>query len=376
MKIIGIVTEYNPFHNGHLYQINKIKEMFPNSLIVIAMSSHYTQRGEISIMNKWNKTKIALDNNVDIILELPFIFTNQSADTFAYAGLKLLSEMKIDTLVFGSETADKELLYKASKVQISNKEFDDLVKQYIDNGENYPTSLWKATTNLTGIDIKGSNDILAISYIKEIIKNNYNIDFLPIKRTNEFKSLEEKDSILSAFAIREKLKNKESVDGYTPYELNEYIENIDYDKLFSILKYKIISEKDELTKYNLVDEGIEKRLYESALKSNTLDELIENTKTKRFTYNRINRILINIFTNFTKEKAAQFKELEYIRVLGLSKNGKDYLNQIKKDINLPLYTKFERNKMLEEELNVTTLYDLITNNNLREKEIKEHVIIS
>ena len=376
MKIIGIVTEYNPFHNGHLYQINKIKEMFPDSLIVIAMSSHYTQRGEISIMNKWNKTKIALDNNVDIILELPFIFTNQSADTFAYAGLKLLNEMKIDTLIFGSETADKELLYKASKVQISNKEFDDLVKQYIDNGENYPTSLWKATTNLTGIDIKGSNDILAISYIKEIIKNNYNIDFLPIKRTNEFKSLEENDSILSAFAIRERLRNMENVEGYTPYELNKYIENIDYDKLFNILKYKIIAEKDELTKYNLVDEGIEKRLYESALKSSMLEDLIENTKTKRFTYNRINRILINIFTNFTKEKAAQFKELKYIRVLGLSKNGKDYLNQIKKDIDLPLYTKFERNKMLEEELNVTTLYDLITNNNLREKEIKEHVIIS
>ncbi len=375
MKVIGIVTEYNPFHNGHLYQINKIKEMFPDSLIIIAMSSHYTQRGEISIMNKWNKTQLALQNKVDIVLEIPFVFTNQSADTFAYAALKLLSKMKIDALVFGSESANKDKLYKASIVQINNKDFDEKVKSYMMKGENYPTSLYKATLDLTAIDIKGSNDILAISYIKEIIKNNYKIDILPIKRTNEFKSLEEENSILSAYAIRERIKNNKEVNRFAPYDLNKYIENINYDKLFNILKYKIVSEKNELTKYNLVDEGIEKRLYESALKSNNLSELIENTKTKRFTYNRINRILINIFTNSTKEKLSSFKVLEYIRVLGLSKNGQDYLNKIKKYIDLPLYTKFERNNMLLEEFKVTNLYDLISNNNLREREIKEHVIL-
>ena len=375
MKVIGIVTEYNPFHNGHLYQINKIKEMFPDSLIIIAMSSHYTQRGEISIMNKWNKTQLALNNNVDIVLEIPFVFTNQSADTFAYAALKLLSEMKIDTLVFGSESADKDKLYEASKVQINNKDFDELVKKYMNNGENYPTALSKATKDLTNISISESNDILAISYIKEIIKNNYKIDILPIKRTNAFKDLKEESNIISAYAIREKIKNNENIKEYIPYDLNEYIEKVAYNKFFELLKYKIISEKDDLTKYHLVDEGIDKRIYESVLKSNSYDEFIESVKTKRFTYNKINRILINIFASFTKEDAKKFKKLEYIRILGLSKNGKNYLNSIKKNIDLPIYTKFEKNKMLETELKMTNLYDLITNNNLSNDEIKKHVII-
>ena len=375
MKVIGIVTEYNPFHNGHLYQINKIKEMFPDSLIVIAMSSHYTQRGEISIMNKWNKTQLALNNNVDIVLEIPFAFTNQSADTFAYAALKLLSEMKIDTLVFGSESADKDKLYEASKVQINSKDFDELVKKYMNNGENYPTALSKATKDLTNISISESNDILAISYIKEIIKNDYKIDILPIKRTNAFKDLKEESNIISAYAIREKIKNNENIKEYIPYDLNEYIEKVDYNNFFELLKYKIISEKDNLTKYHLVDEGIDKRIYESVLKSNSYDEFIESVKTKRFTYNKINRILINIFASFTKEDAKKFKKLEYIRILGLSKNGKNYLNSIKKNIDLPIYTKFEKNKMLETELKMTNLYDLITNNNLSNDEIKKHVII-
>ena len=112
MKIIGIVTEYNPFHNGHMYQIEKIKEMYPNSILIIAMSGNYTQRGEISVINKWNKAKIAVNNGIDIVLEIPFIFSNQSADTFSYAALKMLSEFKIDTLVFGSECNNKETTIK------------------------------------------------------------------------------------------------------------------------------------------------------------------------------------------------------------------------------------------------------------------------
>ena len=372
MRVIGIVCEYNPFHNGHLYQIKKVKEMFSDSIIIVALSSHYTMRGEVSILNKWNKTFISLLMGVDIVIETPFVFSNQSADTFAYASIKLLSEMKIDTLVFGSESENKEMLYNAAKVQINNPKFDLLVKEYMDKGENYPTSLNRATKKLINIDINESNDILAISYIKEIIKNNYNIEILPIKRTNNYKDANE--TIASAYFIREAIKNNNDISSYIPYEEN-YLENVDYEKFFTILKYKILSSKS-LLEFHLVDEGIDKRLIDAALESNSLDEMIERVKTKRFTYNKINRILINILTNFTKEDAKKYKNIEYIRILGLSLNGKNYLNSIKKDITLPIYTKFERNEMLQFEYKVTTLYAMIVNNDsLINEEIKKHVTI-
>ena len=192
MQIIGIVTEYNPFHNGHLYQIKKIKEMYPDSVIIVAMSGNYTMRGEISVLDKWNKTNIAINNGIDIVLEIPFIYSNQSSDIFSYAALKMLNEFKIEKLVFGSETNNIDLLSLASSVQIDNKKFDSLVKDYMSKGYNYPSSIGKSIYELTGIKIKESNDILGVSYIKEILKNKYNIKPISIKRNKEVLSKETK----------------------------------------------------------------------------------------------------------------------------------------------------------------------------------------
>ena len=120
MKIIGIIAEYNPFHLGHLYQIKKIKELYPESLIIAIVSSTFTQRGDISIINKWDKTKIILNNNVDIVIELPFVYATQSADIFAKGALEILNNLKIDTLVFGSESNDIDKLKKLANIQLNN----------------------------------------------------------------------------------------------------------------------------------------------------------------------------------------------------------------------------------------------------------------
>ena len=130
-KIIGIVVEYNPFHNGHLYQINKIKEKYKDSLIIVCMSSSFTQRADASILNKWDKTKICLDHNIDIVIELPTLYATQSSDIFASSALKLLNELKIDTLVFGSESDDIDTLYKLADTQLNNPKYDELVKKYL-----------------------------------------------------------------------------------------------------------------------------------------------------------------------------------------------------------------------------------------------------
>lgn len=374
MNIIGIVCEYNPFHNGHLYQINEIKKVFPNSIIIVVSSSHITMRGEFSLLTKWDKTRIALDNNIDIFIELPFVFSKEAADIFSYAAIKILNELKIDTLVFGSESNDLNKLITISSTQLNNPNYDILVKTYMDKGLNYPTSISKAIKDLTNLEIRESNDILAVSYIKEIIKNNYDITPYPIKRTNNYKNNIKDSNIISAYEIRELFNNNKNINSFIPYDY-KLLQHIDYNKYFDILKYNIITNIDNLSNIHLVDEGIEKRIYKSIINSNNYDDFISKVKTKRFTLNKINRVLINILMNFTKEDAQKYKELKYIRLLGMSKIGKQYLNSIKKEISLPVLTKFTNNESLNLELKVTRIYSLLINKDLSNEEIKNHVII-
>lgn len=373
MQVIGIVTEYNPFHNGHLYQIKKIKEMYPGSVIIVAMSGNYTMRGEISVLDKWNKTNIAINNGIDIVLEIPFIYSNQSSDIFSYAALKMLNEFKIEKLVFGSETNNIDLLSLASSVQIDNKKFDSLVKDFMSKGYNYPSSIGKSIYELTGIKIKESNDILGVSYIKEILKNKYNIKPISIKRTNNFKTNTKKSNIISAYEIREFLNKNESIKEYVPNNVTPYIKKVDYEKLFNLIKYKVISEKNSLNKYHLIDEGIENRIYEGVIKCDNYDDLVKYISNKRVTINKVNRILINIFVGLTKEEASN-KELSYIKILGLSKNGKKYYSKIKKDINIKVCNKFEKD-IMNTELKASYLYSIITNDNtIFKSEIINHTI--
>lgn len=376
MCTIGIVVEYNPFHNGHIYQIERIRSLYPESVIVVAMSSHFTERGEISVLDKWDKTEIVLNNGIDVVLEIPFPFTNQSADTFSYAALKLLNEFKVDVLFFGSESNSLSILSKAANIQIKNKDFDSKVKEYINSGYNYPTSLSKAIYDFTRLKIKDSNDLLGISYIKQIIINDYNMRVKTIERTNSFLDIENDGEIISALNIREKTKKGINITPYVPKEVPNRVRKYDENELFKLIKYKIISEKDNLINYHLVTEGIEKRLYEKVIKSNNLTEFIDSVKTKRFTFNRIRRILINILVGFTKEDSKKYNDLEYIRVLGLTKKGKEHLNTIKKQCKLPIITKFKNFEMLNFELKATQIYGLIMNDeNIAKKEVKNHVIM-
>ena len=356
MKKIGIIAEYNPFHNGHLYQIKEIKKLFPDSLIIVILSGNFTQKGDVSIINKWDKTNIALDNNVDLVVELPFCFACDGADIFAKGSISILKELKTDYLVFGSESNDIDKLYKLAETQINNKEFDIKLKEYLDKGLNYPNSLANSLKDLTGYEIKEPNDTLGITYIKEILKQKANIIPYSIKRTNDYNDLELKGNIVSASAIRNGIKENKKIDKFIP---NYKINNPHFiDEYFALLKYKIITEND-LSLYQTVDEGIEFRIKKYIDECKNIEELINKCKTKRYTYNRIKRMFLHILCGFTKEEAKNNKDIKYIRILGFNKNGKNYLNKIKKDINLPILTKY--NDMLYIEKRVTNIYNLVTN---------------
>ena len=233
MKVIGIIAEYNPFHNGHKYQIEYIKEKYPDSIIVVCMSSSFTQRGDISILNKFDKTKIAMMNGVDLIVELPYVYTTQSGDIFAKYGVKILKELKIDMLCFGTETNNIDEITNNANIQLKNKKFDPKVKEYLDTGVNYPTALNNALKDLGGTCINKPNDLLALSYVKEIISNNYKIDLFNIKRTNDYHDLESNDKIVSASNIRNKLLNKQDFKKQVSDEVYDILKNKQFNnKIF------------------------------------------------------------------------------------------------------------------------------------------------
>ncbi len=357
---VGIIAEYNPLHNGHLYQINKVKEMFKDEEIILILSGNYTERGDASIIDKWTKTDLALSNGIDLVVELPFPFATQSADFFAKGSLKLLEELKVDYLVFGSESDDINSLTTIAKCQIDNPEFETLVKMYSKFGENYPTAVSKAVYDLTNKKVTAPNDLLGVSYIKEIIKNNYNIKPVIIKRENDYHSLEI-DSISSATAIREALFKNIDIKKAVPENVyNKLKESTLHfiDDYFNLLKYKIINEKD-LTIYQTVDEGIDNLLKKKILEVDNYDDLIKSIKSKRYTYNKIKRMLLHILVGFTKDDSKKFNDIEYIRILGFNDSGKNYLNKIKKDINIPILSKFKREiPLLELELKATTIYSI------------------
>lgn len=366
MEVIGIICEYNPFHNGHLYHIKKIKELYPNSLIILVLNGYFLERGEISILSKEAKTKIALAHGIDIILELPVIYGTQSADTFASVALKILNNFHVNKIIFGSESNEIEKIKEIASKQL-DEEYNKLVKEYLDNGLNYPTALAKALN----IDFEFlPNDLLGISYTKAIIQNNYNIEPITIKRTSAYHDTSSNDHIVSASNIREKIKNNEDISKYIPINIKDFINNTNYDNYFRLLKYKINTDND-LNEYLDVDEGIEYRLLEYINKSKNIDEFINNIKTKRYTYNKLNRMFIHILLSFLKTDNV---DIEYIKILGFNSNGKKYLNSIKE--NLEISTNINKDSIqYKYELKASIIYDLINNTNTYEFEQRNKPII-
>ena len=229
-------------------------------------------------------------------------------------------------------------------------------------GNNYPTSMNKALKELIDIEVDKPNDLLGLSYIKEIIKNNYNIEPITIKRTNDYHT-KELESIASATSIREAFNNSIDITNYIPNEEIKYLIKEPKDEYFKYLKYKVTTEKN-LSIYNSVDEGIDTRIKNYIDKVNNLDELIENIKTKRYTYNKISRMLTHIICNYTKEDSKN-KEIRYIKVLGFNKQGKNYLNNIKSSITVPLITNITKDNynLLHDDIIRDKIYYLITDRN-------------
>ena len=358
MEAVGIICEYNPLHNGHIYHIKQVKKLFPGKAIILVLNGYFLERGEVSILSKENKTKLALIYGVDLVVELPFIFGTQSADIFADAAIKILGYLNCSYLVFGSESNNIEILEKVALTQ-DTPEYNEKVKELLKTGINYPTALAKALDIKE--DIFNPNDLLGISYIKAIKKNKLDIKPVTIKRTSDYHSTNEESNIISASNIRNKLKNNIDITNYVPRKTIKLIENISLEDLFPFIKYKILTDTD-LSRYLTVDEGIENRLKEKITDAKSLEEFIMSIKTKRYTYNKITRMLIHILTSLPKE-INKLASIEYIKILGFNKKGRSYLHDLKEDIELSLIP-IPNSLQYKYELIAAQIYSLISKNKI------------
>lgn len=347
MKKVGIICEYNPFHNGHIYHIEKIKEKFPDSIIILVLGSYFLERGEISLISKWNKTRIALEYGVNLVLELPTLYGTNSGDYFAYYAVKALNLAQVDCIVFGSESDNVELLKRIALTQ-EDKDFNQKIKSSLDNGINYPTSLSRAL----GVTLK-SNDNLGVSYIKAINRINKNIEALTIKRTNDYNDIYKDDKIISASNIRNRLLEKKQISKYIPAYEPSFINNVDFEKLFELLKYRIMTE-GHLENYLGVDEGLENKLKKEIMNSSSLEELLYRIKSKRYTITRLRRMLIHILLGIEKTDMSYPKEK--FRILGFDSLGREHLKNIKSDYLVNLLD----DKSSEVEKRAAFVYRLVT----------------
>lgn len=356
---VGVIAEYNPFHNGHLYHLNKVKEMFKDAYLILVLIGNFTQRGEISVINKWDKTKIALDHGYDLVVELPFLFATQSANYYAKGAISILNYLKCDYLVFGSESNDVKMLEEVVDLT-NNDNYENLIKKHIDKGINYPLACSLALKEISGITIDKPNDVLALEYVRSIKQTKSKIKPISIKRTNDYHEEEINKEITSATSIRKNINNKKLIIKAMPKEVMKYIDKIDYDKYFNFIKYQIITSND-LSCYLDVDEGIENKLKKAINDSKDINDLILKVKSKRYSYNKIQRMLLHIVCKIKKED--NDLTIKYLRILGLSNKGKSILKEIKNEIDIPIITKYKKeyDNLFKMDFKANNVYSLLTN---------------
>ncbi|MDI6604671.1 MAG: nucleotidyltransferase [Thermoanaerobacteraceae bacterium] len=381
MSILGIIVEYNPLHNGHIYHIEESAKLTNSNSIVAVISGNFVQRGEPSIIDKWSRTKMALLSGVDLVIELPTVYAVSTAETFAYGACKLLDSLRIiDFLSFGSEAGTITWLNKIASLLVEEpKIYKDYLKKSLSTGITYAAAREFAITSILGENyskfLKNSNNILAIEYLKALLKLNSKIKPLTIKRIGpDYNSLNVLKYFASATSIRHNILkgDKSFLDKCLPPVSKEILINcfakglgpVSLEQFSSIILYLLRSGYDLKNVFD-VGEGLENRIYKAAKMTNNIYDLINMVKTKRYTESRLKRILIHALLGINSELYKSFAGPNYIRVLGFNSKGLNLLKLIHTKSNLPIITRVGSYKksikdcrLFEKDLFATDIYTL------------------
>ncbi len=354
MKTAGIIAEYNPFHNGHLYHINETKKSGFDH-IVVAMSSNVVQRSEVASFSKWTRAYVAIQNGADLVVEIPAVYSVATAEKFAFAGVSLLNGLGVvDTLSFGSESGNIKELSDALKA-ITSDEVSQEIVLLLKDGISYPKAREKAVLKIYSNKIskllRTPNNILAIEYLKALKETSSLITPLTIKRkgVNHDSNFTD-NNFASASFIRENLSgNFKSLEKFFPESafelLNKELESksggASMTKLNEAILYKLRTMSvDDFKNLPDVSEGLEYRLFTEAKKAVSTDDFLKRVKTKRYTLSRIKRIVIYAMLDIKKD--ISYIPPQYIRVLAFNKKGKELLKEAKLKATLPIYHSFAK----------------------------------
>jgi predicted nucleotidyltransferase len=385
MKVLGLIVEFNPLHNGHEYFIEEAKKLTNPDVVIAVVSTSFSMRGDIMAMDKFTKTKMMLDKGIDLVLELPYISATQSADYFAKNSVDILNSFGITDLVFGSELGRLDLFDTLLELT-KHPSFEATLKKHLDLGHSYPVGNYEALKSLThDLDViqayNKPNNILALQYIKSVRAANpaINIHTIPRIAAMYHDRVPTDSKIASATAIRQLMRNSKDYSSYINFDVEKYPLvnlNVASDNLLKLIRYQFTVCQD-FSSFLGISEGIENRIIQQLDKASTLDELIDLVQTKRYTKNRVKRVLLNVLLRI--ESVYFDHPVYYLRVLGMNTVGKQYLNTLPKDIKKSIITTFKNTNhvLVDLEIKATKLFGIITENpNLFVKEYQIPIVKS
>ncbi|MBC6308427.1 nucleotidyltransferase [Listeria sp. FSL L7-1582] len=372
MKATGIIVEYNPFHNGHLLHLQEAKKQTQADVIIAVMSGSFLQRGEPALLPKWERAQMAVDAGVDLVIELPFHFATQQAAIFANGAVEILGALGVQSIFFGSESGDANAFSSAAKLMTEQSAlFKASMRRFLDNKANSYATAWNAAfhelaPDLT-LDLAQPNNILGFHYALAIAEQGKEIEIATMARQNAayHDTNPTHHSIASATAIRTMLldNNWKKVRQYVPdttlHLLQKFREThsfVSWDDFWPLLKYQLITAPaTQLQIIRGVSEGIENRLQQAALHATSFDEFLAVSTAKRYSKSRIKRTTLQILAQQTE---TTIPTQNYIRLLGMSAIGQQYLRQIKKDIELPIISTASKASpaLIENDIRATKLY--------------------
>lgn len=339
MQAVGMVVEYNPFHNGHLYFLSQTKKQTNADVSVAVMSGNFTQRGEPTLVDKWTRAKAALQSGVDLVVELPVFYAVQPAHRFAAGALRILADLQVGQVAFGAEHPgwDFTQLVKAEK-SFNQAEF----AQY---NATYATQFNEQLEALTGHELRDPNDILAFAYTKAAMQQSYRFILHPLQRRgSNYHDQNIHGQIASASAIRNAVKRHQDIAEAVPAAMAQQLAKIeqvpDWPMLYPLLRNQLIQlPVRDLQQIYQMAEGLEHRMKSAAEQALDFTHFIKLIKTKRYTYAHLLRVCLYTTLLLTEDEVAVHSQHPYIHILGFTPRGREYLHEVKKQTVLPMFTK-------------------------------------
>lgn len=343
MRAVGLITEYNPLHNGHRYHIQTAKQLTGADCTVVVMSGNWLQRGEPAILDKWTRAKLALQNGADLVIELPVYFATQPAHLFARGGVTLLSALGVRQLVFGAEHPQLDFAHLVRTLAANQADFSAY-------NATFATQFNAALRAATGVTLTHANDMLSFCYYVANQQLPRPMELLPIQRqrADHADTTIDDRHFASGTAIREAAFAQQwaAIQPVVPADTFDQLQRQRLQRwadFWPFLQYQLLTVSVARSgQYDQMAEGLEYRMREKAQTATDFDDFIHQVKSKRYTYTRLQRVATAALLQLTQAEVQAAQAQPYIRVLGFNATGQTYLHQVKKQLELPLYTKINK----------------------------------